>query len=159
MSIETVHSLTSRSRQKSLVCSIFLILIAVFAISMVAAIAGTEPDQELLGPDKWPITVEQAVSDIIPRLSQFEKLKIRLTKKENTISLYFDLGTSIRNRYGLWRGNDKLMLSACGTRCHPDDASMKIIEALWQELQKIAWQRALIPLEAHFLCRLARANR
>jgi hypothetical protein len=102
----------------------------------VAAIAGTEPDQELLGPDKWPITVEQAVSDIISRLSQFEKLKTRLTKKENTISLYFDPGTSIRNRYGLWRGNDKLILSACGTRCHPDDASMKIIEAVWQELQK-----------------------
>lgn len=32
-------------------------------------------------------------------------------------------------------GNDKLILSACGRPCHPDDASMKIIEALWQALQ------------------------
>jgi hypothetical protein len=136
MRIEIAHSATPKSRQKSLVRSISLILIAVITISMKAAIAGTEPNQELLSPENWPITVEQAVSDILPRLSLFEKLKIKQTKKENTISLYLDLGTSIRNRYGLWRGNDKLILSACGTRCHPDDASMKIIEALWRELQK-----------------------
>jgi hypothetical protein len=41
----------------------------------------------------------------------------------------------IRNRYGLWRGNDKLILSACGQPCHPDDASMKIIEAIWEEFR------------------------
>ncbi|WP_456753598.1 DUF6794 domain-containing protein [Bradyrhizobium sp. USDA 4461] len=45
-------------------------------------------------------------------------------------------GTWIRNRYGLWRGNDKLILSACGFRCHPEDASMKIIEAVWQAQHK-----------------------
>jgi hypothetical protein len=65
-----------------------------------------------------------------------EKLRIKLTTEENMISLYFDLGVGIRNRYGLWRGNDKLIFSACGSPCHPDDASMKIIGAVWQELHK-----------------------
>jgi hypothetical protein len=133
MSIETLHSAISRRRQE---CSIFLVLTIILTVSITGATAGTTMDQELLGPENWPTTVEQTVHDILPRLSRLEKLKIMRTKKENTISLYFDLGTSIRNRYGLWRGNDKLIFSACGSRCHPDDATMKIIEAVWQELQR-----------------------
>jgi len=84
----------------------------------------------------WPVTVDETVHDLVSRLSIIDKLKIERTAKENIISLYFDLGLTIRNRYGLWRGNDKLILSACGKPCHPDDASMKIIEAVWRELHK-----------------------
>jgi hypothetical protein len=136
MSIENTLSATSLGFRKHFVRSICFILFFVFAVSVTAATVVTATDQEMLGPGSWPITVEQAVEDILPRLSLFQRLEIKLTKKENIISLYFDLGTSIRNRYGLWRGNDKLIISACGFRCHPDDAAMKIIEALWRELQK-----------------------
>jgi len=55
-------------------------------------------------------------------------------RKEELISLHFTLGLDIRNRDGLWSGNESLVLSACGTPCHPDDASMRIIEALWRQL-------------------------
>jgi len=113
-----------------------LILITALTLSVTAAIAEAEPNQEFLGPDNWPITIEGAVHDLLTHIPLSEKLKIKQTRKENTISLYFDMGTQIRNRYGLWRGNDKLILSACGSRCHPDDATMKIVEAVWRELQK-----------------------
>jgi hypothetical protein len=109
--------------------SVLLIFIAFVAVT--GARAG---DDAMLGPESWPITVEDAVRDLLPRISRIEKLKIKLTNRENIISLYFDLGTGIRNRYGLWRGNDKLILSACGSPCHPDDASMKIVEAVWQKI-------------------------
>jgi hypothetical protein len=89
-----------------------------------------------LGPENWPVTVEETVRDILPRVSRLEKLRIMFMKKEDTTSLHFELGLWIRNRYGLWRGNEKLILSACGFRCHPDEASAKIIEALWQALHK-----------------------
>ena len=112
------------------------ILATIFTIFTTVATAETEPKQELLGPDNWPITVDKAVQDLLLRLPFFEKSKIKQTKKEDTISLYLDLGTQVRNRYGLWRGNDKLIFSACGFHCHPDDAAMKIIEAVRQKLQK-----------------------
>lgn len=121
-----------RTRQVKLALSGFLILIAAFLVFIWIATAEPEAGPELLGSDDWPVTVEEAVHDILPRISPLVKLRLMLMKKEDLISFHFGFGTWIRNRYGLWRGNDKLILSACGFRCHPDDASMKIIEALWE---------------------------
>ena len=131
MSIEDRLSRATRGIRTYFICGIFPII---FLISVTAATA--EVGQEMLGPENWPVTVEQAVDDILPRLSDLQRLEIKQTKKENLVSLHFGLGLSIRNRYGLWSGNDKLLLSACGFRCHPDRASMKIIETVWSELQK-----------------------
>jgi hypothetical protein len=80
--------------------------------------------------------VEDTVRDLLPRIPRFQKLRIGFVKKDDLISLHHGFGTWIRNRYGLWRGNDQLILSACGFRCHPDDASMKIIEAVWEAEHK-----------------------
>jgi hypothetical protein len=135
MSNENVHCAAPRSRKRNSACSSLLILIVALTLSVITAIAGPEPHEDFLDPDNWPITIEGAVHDLLKHIPLSEKLKIKQTKKENTISLYFDMGTQIRNRYGLWRGNDKLIVSACGSRCHPDDATMKIIEAVWRELQ------------------------
>jgi hypothetical protein len=112
---------------------IALIATALFFATNAAA---SDDRQDMLGPENWPTTVEDTVRDLLPRLSMAEKLRIKLTTEENIISLYFDLGVGIRNRYGLWRGNDKLIFSACRSLCHPDEASMKIIAAVWQELHK-----------------------
>jgi hypothetical protein len=128
----TTRNATLADRRRDFVRSGLLILTTVFTRSITAAIAETATNQDLLGSENWPLTVEDTVRDLLPRISLSERLKIKLTKKENIIALYIDLGTQIRSRYGLWRGNDKLILSACGHRCHPDDASMKIIEALWR---------------------------
>ena len=94
------------------------------------------PAEELLGPDKWPTSVTETVRDIVQRMAEKDKEIVRTTKKEDLIKFHHGWGTGIRNHYGLWRGNDKLTLSACGKPCHPDEASMVIIEAVWQALQK-----------------------
>jgi hypothetical protein len=86
--------------------------------------------------NNWPTTVDDAVHDILSNLSDEEKMQIRITRKEGLMQLHFGLVTGIRDRYGIGRGNDKLMLSACGRPCRPEDASIKIIEALWDALQK-----------------------
>jgi Fe-S-cluster formation regulator IscX/YfhJ len=96
----------------------------------------TDRQSWLLGPDNWPVTVEEAVRDILPRIPRFTKFRLMFMKKEELDSLHLEIGLWIRNRYGLWRGNEKLIVSACGFRCHPDDASGKIIEAVWQALHK-----------------------
>jgi hypothetical protein len=82
----------------------------------------------------WPKTVDEAVTRLISGLNDEEKARVRDTKKDDLISFHHGWGTGIRNEFGLWRGNTNLM-AACHAD-HPDDASMVIIEAVWQRLQK-----------------------
>ena len=92
-------------------------------------------EPEGLGPDKWPTTVQYSVKDILSRMSEKDKELVRNTKRGDLIMFHHGWGTGIRNYYGLWRGNQKLIESACGRSCHPDDASMVIIRAVWRELK------------------------
>ncbi len=91
---------------------------------------------DLLPPEKWPTTLPDVVQSIVSGMTESDKEKIRKTKKEDLIMFHHGAGTEIRNYYGLWRGNKKLIVSACGKPCHPDDASMIIIESVWAALQR-----------------------
>ena len=93
-------------------------------------------ERQMLGPDNWPTTVDATVNDIIASLSEEEKKRVRNTKKNDLILFHLGWGAGIRNYYGLWRCNDQLREDACGKECHPDDASMIIIEIVWEALQK-----------------------
>ena len=86
----------------------------------------------------WPITLNSAVSNILGGVSEQDKDWIRQTKYEDLIRYHHGWGTGIRNEFGLWRGNNELIISACGKPCHPDSASMRIIEAVWLALQSQA---------------------
>ena len=72
----------------------------------------------------------------LSKIPEEDKETIRKTKKDDLIMFHHGWGTGIRNHYGLWRGNHALVKDACGEGCHPDDASMVIIEAVWKALQK-----------------------
>jgi hypothetical protein len=109
--------------------------IAIAVLATLSSVAWAA-DDDLLGPDKWPTSVAETVTDIVQRLPEKDKEFVRGTKKEDLIKFHHGWGTGIRNYYGLWRGNDKLIVSACGAPCHPDDASMVIIEAVWTALRK-----------------------
>jgi len=82
----------------------------------------------------WPTTVTEAVNVLLETMDDDAKQKIRETAKDALIQYHHGWGTSIRNSFGLWGNNLKLIDSACGKPCHPDDASMKIIEAVWAQL-------------------------
>lgn len=110
-----------------------MIVACVFGVISVHVAA---QQQDVVGPEQWPTTVEGVVRDLMARMPAEDKERVKTTKKNDLIQFHHGAGTWIRNYYGLWGGNEKLMLSACGAPCHPDDASMKIIEAIWQELQK-----------------------
>ena len=111
----------------------FITLASALALWLVFPGFAAEP--EGLGPDKWPTTVQDTVKDILSRMSEKDKELVRNTKRRDLIMFHHGWGTGIRNYYGLWRGNQKLIESACGRSCHPDDASMVIIRAVWQELK------------------------
>ena len=106
----------------------------VFLIALISGCASSKPDFEVLEPENWTTTVEATVDDIISNMSKKEIKRIRNSKKEDLIQYHFGWGTEIRNYYGLWY-NQKLREDACGKDCHPDSASMIIIEKVWEKLQ------------------------
>jgi hypothetical protein len=123
-------------KKASLIAGCFAIFLA--AALVATLVLSTPQDRPLnpLDPDDWPTTVEEAVREFLSHASPAVTSYIRKTKEEDIILLYRDYGILIRNRYGLWKTNDKLMISACGRLCHPDDASLIIIKAIWSETRK-----------------------
>jgi hypothetical protein len=85
-------------------------------------------------PGRWPTTVAAAVERLLAILSEETKATVREMPEEELIFCHHGLGMGIRNEFGLWKGNEKLIKSACPEGGHPDDASMVIIQALWLAL-------------------------
>lgn len=118
-------------------------LAAIFCISILVAFVGCHPAkptaQKQYVPTEaertaWPKTLDEAVTNILAGMSDAEKARVRGTKKADLILFEQGWGTGIRNDFGMWRGNTNLVAD-----CHaeePDGASMVIIEAVWQKLQK-----------------------
>ena len=82
----------------------------------------------------WPKTINEAVTRLLAEMTDEDKAHVRGRKKEDLILFHHDWGMGIRNDFGLWKGNTNL-IADCHAK-HPDNASMVIIEAVWQRLQK-----------------------
>lgn len=98
----------------------------------------------------WPRSVEQAVDWLIAMMEPEQKIQVAELTKENLVDLQYGLGAAIRNEFGLWSDNqdlldDCLLLThsplyardagdSAVVRIHPDDASIVILEALWDRL-------------------------
>jgi hypothetical protein len=84
---------------------------------------------------KWPTDVPQAVNRLLKSiLNASDREALRNTPEDDLARWNHGLGTTIRNSFGLWAGNDEL-LKDCGTS-HPDDASHLILHAAWARLRK-----------------------
>ncbi|MFH1437170.1 MAG: DUF6794 domain-containing protein [Pseudomonadota bacterium] len=93
-----------------------------------------EPAAEEASGARLPATIDEAVAFVLPQMSEEDKKTMRDTPKKDLIKYHHGFGTAIRNKLGLWSGNAELMKAAKAN--HPDDASMVIIEALWEKLQE-----------------------
>ena len=137
-----------------------LILLAVFSgchrqnADPGATIPPTPETATNAGPNDWPQSVDEAVDTLLAELPDEDRQLLRDTPRECLIRFHHGFGTGIRNAFGLWAGNNAL-LDSCAQRrpeyaalreryaprrvrveIHPDDASMIIIEALWDTLQQ-----------------------
>ncbi len=86
-------------------------------------------------PEELPSTIEEAVKYLLDRMPEADKLTLKNSAEDDLINYHLGLGADIRNRLGLW-GNNKKFLDSLNGYYHPDDLSMKIIEAAWKELQR-----------------------
>jgi hypothetical protein len=88
---------------------------------------------------QWPATIDEAVGVVIAALSDDERASIAALAQAELIGLHFGLGAWIRNNLGLWKGNDALTqaIRERDPEIHPDDASMVIVEAVWERLREM----------------------
>ena len=77
-------------------------------------------------------TVAEVVADIIANMTDAHKAQVVSMPENSLINFHHGWGTRIRNDYNLWR--NAALVKATGA-AHPDDASMLIIKAVWQELR------------------------
>jgi hypothetical protein len=86
----------------------------------------------------WPQTVEEAVDQLMAKLTDEHKATIRMISESARFDLHFSLGAAIQYSFGLWQGN-RTLLNACSTGGYgmgdPVGASSVILQALWQRLQ------------------------
>ena len=113
-----------------------LMRVVIFAfIFALAACAKAQNKAPVKSESSLPLTVEQAVDQIISDMSEEDEKRVKDTPFSDLIQYHHGWGTGIRNSFGLWRGNTELLKSACGSEdCHPDDASMEIIFGVWNRL-------------------------
>ena len=110
-----------------------------FVLALLLAFAfgvGAKEDEKPLRPDEWPTTVQATVDHLLETMPESAKKELAAMPEKDLPLTHFGIGLYIRNHYGLWRGNKELVRDACGAPvCHPDDASGKIVEALWKRLR------------------------
>ena len=94
------------------------------------------PERCPLAPKPLPRTLDEAVTRIVTHLTPESRKTLLETKRGELINFHTGWGTGIRNDMCLWGGgNEALIRSACGGQlCHPDDASMRIMEAVWDRI-------------------------
>jgi hypothetical protein len=86
-----------------------------------------------------PRSVRQVVDRILKDIRPEFRATLLKTKREDLVQFQYGWGTGIRDSLCLWAGNNnQLIRSACdGQLCHPEDASMVIMEAVWDRLQTV----------------------
>jgi len=84
--------------------------------------------------DRWPKTMDLAIKILLKEMKDKDRESIKQMKEDELIRLHRSFGRYIRNKFGLWAGNKKLLTSC--NKTHPDEASFVIIKALWNQLKK-----------------------
>jgi hypothetical protein len=81
-----------------------------------------------------PETVDEAIEYLLSKLDEENRHALKNMKREELIKLHRTYGMGVRNSLGLWGQNTKLRADPEIAGMFPDDASMYIIERIWDRL-------------------------
>lgn len=84
--------------------------------------------------NEWPKTLDEAVKICLLTLTPQEKAEIQSTPEDRFIDFHFNWAMALRNKFGMWQGNEEL-IESCGEWL-ADDASMVIVKTVWKELNR-----------------------
>ena len=108
--------------------------------TMHASLTGTPKRRAQLKREVMPGTVEEAAGKLMLKLSLRDKTMIANIPKDKLADLYPSLKANLQNEIGLWLTNESLLDSCRLTAVHEhldeDGASLIIVRALWEKLQK-----------------------
>ena len=126
------------------VCILFM-LTALWAAQAPAADQPPKPGSCPQALKPLPRNVTRVVDRIVKGIEPEFREKLLQTNREDLVQFQTDWGKGIRKSLCLEAGNnEQLIRSACaGNRCHPEDASMVIMEAVWDRLESV--ERVLRP--------------
>jgi hypothetical protein len=89
---------------------------------------------------QYPKSVAEAVEVLHANMGLNDEILLATMNEEDLIDAHLALGYQIRHEVGLWTGNIALLEScriiADDKNLHIDDASMVIINALWEKVKK-----------------------
>jgi hypothetical protein len=83
-----------------------------------------------------PETLEAAVSAVIARMNSSQKSIVKGTAKDSLFLLLGEWGDDIEERLLLKNKNNKLATTVCKKTCSSEEATLIIMKAAWDELQK-----------------------
>jgi hypothetical protein len=128
------------------ICILFM-LMAFAPLQAGAGEAAPKPGHCPYALKPLPRNVPRAVDRIMEGMYPALKDKLLSTKRDDLVQFQTDWGSGIRNSLCLNAGgNDQLIRNACkGELCHPEDASLVIMGAVWDRLQSV--QRVLRPMQ------------
>jgi hypothetical protein len=108
--------------------------------TMNASFTGTPKRRAQSKKEILPGTVEEAADKLLLKLSLRDKTMIANIPKDKLADLYPSLKVNLQNEIGLWLTNESLLdscrLTACDEHLDEDGASLIIVRALWEKLQK-----------------------
>jgi hypothetical protein len=95
-----------------------------------------------------PRSVNASVDRIVKGITPQWRETLLKTKRDELVQYQTTWGKGIRDSLCLLAGgNDQLLRDACdGKLCHPDDASLIIMESVWDRLQSV--RKVLRPPQA-----------
>jgi hypothetical protein len=120
-------------------CILFLLAFSLAAMQAGAAESPPKPGSCPSALKPLPRNVPRAVDRIMEGMYPELKDKLLTTKREDLVQFQTDWGKGIRNSLCLVAGgNDQLVRNACkGELCHPEEASLIIMGAVWDRLQSV----------------------
>lgn len=83
-----------------------------------------------------PETLEAAVVAVIARMSPSQKSIVKGTAKDSLFLLLGEWGDDIEERLNLKNKSNKLAATVCKKACSSEEATLIVMKAVWDELQK-----------------------
>jgi hypothetical protein len=112
----------------------------VFAIALSAILGAVIPLSTAQAADSTPSaapeTLEAAVSAVLVRLSPSQKSIVKGTSKDSLFLLLGEWGDDIEERLHLKNKSNRLAATVCKKACSAEEATLIIMRAAWDELQK-----------------------
>lgn len=104
-------------------------------LTLVALVGIAVACDELVYPRSWPTSVDEALSVLDVQLDAASKRRLAYLDYDEIGELHEGLGTTIRDRFGMYKGNERLLRDCDPEYIHADTCSSIIISRFWKNVR------------------------